>query len=33
MGHLVLVGDVYCLFFAFPFFHPGSDVVLDCIVS
>ena len=30
---LVLVGD-YCIFVTFPsMWHPGSGVVLDCIVS
>ena len=30
---LALVGDAYCIFCYFPTWFPGSDVVLDCIVS
>ena len=26
---LALVGDVYCIFFYFPMWYPGSGVILD----
>ena len=30
---LALVGDVYCIFWYFPMWYPGSGVVLSCFVS
>ena len=30
---LALVDDVYCIFCYYSMWYPGSDVVLDCIVS
>ena len=30
---LALVSDVYCIFFYFPMWVPGSGVVIACIVA
>ena len=29
---VALVGDIYCTFWYFPMWYPGSSVVVDCII-